>query len=1229
MTDIFGAVWTAVDITQRLYQYGSEVKDAKESMRKLGDKINSVHTAMMAIDAAFSRLSPEEKKLIRYDDWVEPLKASTNRYKDVISYLQNYVGKRDSKSQRLLHPFRRQAIEEKVRDIKFYLDVLQTFLQVLQMRETNRLENSLEMLHAVREREEMDARLEKARATLLSDPFPVDQKMYKELDKCQQSQPTWVLNRSEYLDWSSRLDGSPKCLWAFGKPGSGKTCIASFIAHELYRINDEQDWQHEDDQDVPDLIKEIESPVAETGNQVQQGLLLETDPSKPRCGVAIFYCNFQKPLDQDVDTIFRSVCCQLLDQLRNSVPHQAHKRITLLEQLQGSKVSTQAIIKSLLSTILEDFQQSYIVIDALDENPEHFMDLHQQLRELSLLPGVKIFLTSREGDGLMHQTAVDAGAARMHIHPEDPQIRAYVDSRLKRIAEGLEPALKLGLVEAIKHEEQRDNIAGKIVSAADGNYLCAELQITMLREMSGETLRKRLNNLPSTLTGLFNDTMRRIQVQDERNKTKWGQRALLWTIYSQRPLTVFELSHALAVDSMRDGERGTIDDESISVPTPQQVVESTCYFLSIDSTTSRIQVHKAVKEHCDSAGAYVDQEYFGRPQFEMAKVCLRYLMLENFAAGPSTSVEDWRNRVEKNPFFLYAAQNWGWHVGKSPEKRFLGEDAPVNLLEFLEDEAATTTIAQALQQPLWNVSRGDFGYSVEEHEWVKLNPAKEPLMPAIHVLVYFKLEESIKKLLSTSPDDVQCLSLRRYTPLWLACRLGRSEIVRVLLKHGADPTVGNSEGRYCIATATFNGHVDVVKLLLNHKRQDKIGEALLRQQNWYGRLPVVDAAATGRTEILETFLNHMESMDDRSEILLHQDNLGEGLMHIAARDNQSSIIDLLWDRAAYRDEVLKLIQQQEKGWADYPIHKAVVAASLDSIESLLRIEKTAQLAFRQKQGRPPLSLAVERPDDTHSKVVQLLIRHGADPTVRDGWKEMTALHAASYFGRPGHIRQLLEDERCRHMLEIKDNRGLTPLEIAWKDRRNDWSSSVRVLHDAGARGPSVIRSTRDGLVAAVQGNVNGAYLVSEPLPDNAKLPIPRIVFKTLSHDQGWATDWPWDTGTYHNSETWFEITRLQDGKLVGRRVQLTLNLRAHLQPKLHEIAWDVDQGDLGGGSRGHGPKEQQEVIDFMKSLKHNDRVAIVPRARYPRWVNCVKSAEIAIFYIKESQDGPLQEFPDN
>ena len=154
----------------------------------------------------------------------------------------------------------------------------------------------------------------------------------------------------------------------------------------------------------------------------------------------------------------------------------------------------------MLKVLLEDFDRSFIIIDVLDENPANYEDLLLQLRSLSKMPSLKILVTSRDGEqGHLHHAMKDLKTLHPPILPKNHEIHSYVVPRLNRSKDRDEDQYGLGsaLVEILSSDNERDEIEEKIVEAASGNFLCAQLHITMLRhETNAGTVKKRSNNLP-------------------------------------------------------------------------------------------------------------------------------------------------------------------------------------------------------------------------------------------------------------------------------------------------------------------------------------------------------------------------------------------------------------------------------------------------------------------------------------------------------------------------------------------------------------------------------------------------------------------------------------------------------------------------------------------------------------------------------------------------------------
>jgi hypothetical protein len=91
-----------------------------------------------------------------------------------------------------------------------------------------------------------------------------------------------------------------------------------------------------------------------------------------------------------------------------------------------------------------------------------------------------------------------------------------------------------------------------------------------------------------------------------------------------------------------------------------------------------------------------------------------------------------------------------------------------------------------------------------------------------------------------------------YTALCLACLLGRTPVVRLLLERGADPTTANNEGWTPLVTAPYQGHLEVVRLLLGHAS----AKATTNCRSNDGRTALWVACYRGRRAVVRALLEN-------------------------------------------------------------------------------------------------------------------------------------------------------------------------------------------------------------------------------------------------------------------------------------------------------------------------------------------------------------------------------------
>ena len=115
------------------------------------------------------------------------------------------------------------------------------------------------------------------------------------------------------------------------------------------------------------------------------------------------------------------------------------------------------------------------------------------------------------------------------------------------------------------------------------------------------------------------------------------------------------------------------------------------------------------------------------------------------------------------------------------------------------------------------------------------------------------------------------------TALMIAALRGYSEIVRILLSHGASVNARDSEGNFAIHLAAEHGHLECVKLLMDKKCYANVG-------NIHYHNPLMIAAAKGDIHIV----NHL--LDKGVNMAYQLNRYRESELTLAAK-NVSNLFD--------------------------------------------------------------------------------------------------------------------------------------------------------------------------------------------------------------------------------------------------------------------------------------------------------------------------------------------------
>ena len=113
---------------------------------------------------------------------------------------------------------------------------------------------------------------------------------------------------------------------------------------------------------------------------------------------------------------------------------------------------------------------------------------------------------------------------------------------------------------------------------------------------------------------------------------------------------------------------------------------------------------------------------------------------------------------------------------------------------------------------------------------------------------------------------------------------GQTDLVKVLLEHGAEVNARSSQGATPLDDAALKGRVEVARLLLQHG-------ADVKARNSYGGTPLHDAALGGHADVVELLLENGAAIDAR-------DDSGATPLYQAAAWGRLEVVDLLLRKGA-------------------------------------------------------------------------------------------------------------------------------------------------------------------------------------------------------------------------------------------------------------------------------------------------------------------------------------------
>ncbi|GKZ38746.1 hypothetical protein AbraIFM66950_011182 [Aspergillus brasiliensis] len=636
-----------------------------------------------------------------------------------------------------------------------------------------------------------------------------------------------------------------------------------------------------------------------------------------------------------------------------------------------------------------------LVIDALDEcNPQQrgivlqsLGDIRRRCRDV-----VKIFVSSR------HQTDIAAHLDSGDVCEVTPaanegDLTRFVKSRVKSFVKTWstmhdEP---MAVLQAIEKE-----IAEALLAGAQGMFLWVTLQLESISDTERikdvESIHQALAALPSSLSKSYERIYERIQALGEGPKTV-AMQSLQWLLCAKRKLSVGEFLAAVSKASVK----------STSI-TARAIIDYCCNLVVFDNVEDTFRfAHVTVREFLET----ISEGAIFEANATISQRCLGTYLWGEFS---------------EDGLVDYATRYWPAHVEQlSGSYHRSGIDKLLTEF-FVEEEHFEDWIESLDERPV------EQGYRWSNSLERKLEESSAAPPSPLFTIACFGLFEMLNNPEVIEMIDVNQTNKHGTSGVYLAARWGHAEVVRKLLHLGVGVNGPGYQYGSPLQAASFSGHEDVVKILLDH------GATFSPTEKGEYSSPLHAALAGAHDNIARILIDSDRQLVNEKQFM--------DALDTASFKGYTEIVERLLDGKAgsftpnIRPDPLqvalcggkarqakRLLQDctdinEEKGYYGNALAAAIAGRKLALVQ--LVVDAGAKLDTRGRFGFPLRAATIAN----QPEIVRYLLEKGADPNIRDeelgdplqaaassGNLDIMLLllsHNASVNGRGGHFGNALQ-----------------------------------------------------------------------------------------------------------------------------------------------------------------------------------------------------------------------------
>ncbi|XP_068231385.1 transient receptor potential channel pyrexia-like [Palaemon carinicauda] len=287
--------------------------------------------------------------------------------------------------------------------------------------------------------------------------------------------------------------------------------------------------------------------------------------------------------------------------------------------------------------------------------------------------------------------------------------------------------------------------------------------------------------------------------------------------------------------------------------------------------------------------------------------------------------------------------------------------------------------------------------------------------------------DHVTSLLNEHPELVNYMGQDGSSPLHVSCQVHHLEIMKLLLKQGADVELFDSFGNTPLHLAVKECWLDGIKELLEHgSSPNEINIPTSKMEESYRETPLHTAVRLGVLESVSLLLQY--NLD-----LGVKDSNNNSVLHLAVSLHRPDLLELLVK------EVDGSFESEAKSSVDHTLFHAALNDCKDVDES--KIIKILELIWSinhdinkvNLQGESPLFLACR---SGLPNVVSFLLSKGCDPMVITQ-RGQSSLHSACQAGCSATLKHLLSTGLVNNLVTKTDNDNNSPFYFAAHSSSNE------------------------------------------------------------------------------------------------------------------------------------------------------------------------------------------------